>query len=300
MNKRAVIVRAGPNSQHSTWADPSVRSFDLLLPAYAELPLKLKSIANDYAVIPGSKVQGWSNYLKSRPHIYQKYESIAFIDDDIEASAADINKVFELGEKNNMKIWQPSLSWDSFFSYGISLRNPLFKLRYVNYVEMMCPFFSCDQLQITAPLFDLGYETGIDRLWCRLHEDWKKSYGIIDEVCVQHGRKVGLLAAQQGFSNHVNAYQEVLNNMEHRSGTLFRGPVAYSGLMKNGRNIQSRYIMSLISIVPILALSKSPNRGWFVRPVLDHVRHNLTRPINNEKVEISEVFENLGPKKLDI
>ena len=289
MKKRAVIVRAGSRSEHNTWAYGSPRSFDVLIAAYEEIPQALKAGVDDFVLIPGTKVSGWSQYFRIRPNVLNQYRSIAFIDDDIVATTLDIDKAFDVGESHNFQIWQPSLSWDSFFSYAITLQNPIFSVRFVNYVEMMCPFFSSEQLRRTLPLFELGLETGIDRFWCRLIPERKRSYGIVDVICVQHGRRVGLLAAQQGFERTHNAYQKKLDEIEANTGVKFHGPVAYGGVSRAGKIINSRATMAVSALVPLQGWRRHVNRNWFYRPILDHCRHNAFRPIDNSPLDVEDI-----------
>jgi len=41
-----------------------------------------------------------------------------------------------------------------------------FKLRHMTFIEMMAPVFRRDVLQQVRPLFELGFESGIDLIWC--------------------------------------------------------------------------------------------------------------------------------------
>ncbi len=64
----------------------------------------------------------------------ERYDRFAFMDDDLICSASDINRSFELG-KIQFEYVAAKPHRDSYFTYSIFQKNPLFLLRYVNYIE---------------------------------------------------------------------------------------------------------------------------------------------------------------------
>jgi hypothetical protein len=292
MHQDLIIVRCGAGSQHGNWLDRE-RHYDVIIFGYEPLPAHLTDGAAEVIIMPGPKVVCWQKLLQTRPEILTRYQQIALLDDDLAGSAADINKLFAYGRSRGLSLWQPSLSWDSYFSYAVTLHNPTFRLRYVNFVEMMCPFFSAEQLRRALPLFGLGYEVNIDRLWCRLRPDWCKAYAIVDEVQFRHTRPVGLSAAAQGFGDGLrhrsgNRYQSMIDRAEQETGLYFRGPVAYAGEARNGQAINGRFAMALRTAALLRAARHRVNHRFY-RPVADHLRHILTRPIDNEPIDLSLV-----------
>lgn len=286
MSRDLVIVRAGRQSTHGSWTRPGSETFDLLVASYEELPPSLLAHARESVLIPGTKVAGWRELFRRRPDLLARYDQIALLDDDLLIDPEGIEASFAIGRRYGLSLWQPSLTWDSYFSYGIFLHNPVFALRYVNFVEMMCPFFSADHLKLALPLFDLGLETGIDRLWCRLRPTSHEAYAVLDAVQVLHSRPVGKYRSRQGFSDVANAYQQVVDQMETEFGLQFRGPVAYAGRMDDGRRVEGRIPMVMRSLVPLLGWTKSVNRRWFWRSITNHARHILSRPIGNEPIDL--------------
>jgi hypothetical protein len=250
---------------------------------YEASPDEPKTTYVERVRLPGNKVGGWNEFFKSRPDILQKYSQIALVDNDLECNSADINLAFRMGREYGLWLWQPALTWDSYFSYAIFLRNPLFKLRYVNFIEMMCPFFSSEHLKHCLGLFDLGYETGIDRLWCRMRDGAEHKYAVLDAVEVKHTEPVGAVAYLQGFVGETANYQSVIDRMEQRFGVYFRGPVAYAGILINRTIVKGRLAMAVFSLLIALGIRKTKIPRFFVKSVSDHIRHNLTRPtaINN-------------------
>jgi hypothetical protein len=128
--------------------------------------------------IPGKKVDGWNKLFFRYPDVLVRYDRIALVDDDIITDTFSLNKCFDMGAAYGLAIWQPGLSFDSFATYAAFLANPLYKLRYVNFIEMMCPFFTSRQLQAVLPLFSMGFESGIDLVWCSIaNEDGGRRAG---------------------------------------------------------------------------------------------------------------------------
>lgn len=287
MHKNAVFVRAGGKSSHRSWLENSDPKFDLIVIGYEGLDKELSEAADLFELIPGTKVRGWFEFFSRHPEMLERYERFAFMDDDLICSASDINRSFELGENFNLSMWQPSLTEDSYFTYSIFQKNPLFLLRYVNYIEMMCPFMTADTLKSCMPLFDLGYETGIDRLWCCLSPSPDKAYAVLDDVSVRHTRKVGENSSTQGFSGERN-YQAVVDELEVLADHPYTGSVAYAGLTRSGRLIENRKLMSLLSLVPLKDWKNNPSPR-FAKRFMISLNHNLNRPINNDKIDIDRI-----------
>ncbi len=293
MHRDLVIVRCGAGSKHACWAGAE-REYDLILFAYETIPKALMAGVDEIILIPGQKVVCWKKLFEARPEFLTRYQQIALLDDDLTGKTADINRLFAYGRTNGMALWQPSLTWDSYFSYAITLHNPAFQIRYVNFVEMMCAFFSAEHLRRTLPLFTLGYELNIDRLWCRLRPDWEKSYAIIDAVQFCHTRAVGLQATEHGFRADLpkkdgSVYQSMIDLAEQEMGVFFHGPVAYGGVTARGAQVKSRLMMALRSMVLFRGARQKRNHRFF-RPVSDHLRHILTRPVENEPLDLAAMF----------
>ncbi len=282
-----VVVRAGRQSLHQRWIDEAgPLPFDLLVAAYEENVIDPSRREIQHILIPGPKVQGIATLFRRHSELLRDYSYIGLVDDDIDVSVTDLMLCFEIGASRHLEIWQPSLTWDSYFSYAAFLHNPLYKVRYTNFIEMQVPFFSAEALRRCLPLFDLGYETGIDQLWCRLSTESLYKYAVVDEISVRHTRPVGATAQQQGFDSR---YDDSFRSLHARLSTSFHGPVVYAGILVNGHEIQSRIgIACLVPCVLPGLFSARVGRGFFLMRTLDHARHNLTRPINNSLISIPD------------
>ncbi len=292
-HSNAVIVRAGARSLHPAWLQGEPPEFDLYVLAYAPPPASPQTTYVEEVHLPGQKVAGWHAFLTAHPEIFDRYERIALIDNDIACSAREINLAFRRGREYGLWLWQPSLTPDSYFTYGICLQNPLFAIRFVNFIEMMCPFFTSAYLKECSALFGLGYETAIDLLWCRLRADSAYRFAILDEVSVKHTEPVGALAHLQGFSGKIANYRDVIKEVLPRFKITFNGPVAYAGELRTRRRVKGRAAMTLLSTAILFHYRAAPRPKSFRKSVTDHIRHNLTRPIDADDITTRNVLSSL-------
>jgi hypothetical protein len=226
--------------------------------------------------IPGSKVSGWQSLFAKHPEILHQYKYIGLIDDDIEAKTESLNKCFDAGAQYNLSIWQPALLPDSYVTYAASLANPMLKLRYVNYVEMMCPFFSTEALRACLPLFSLGLESGIDLVWCSIANELNGKCAVIDEANVKHTRPVGRQKEANGFINR--NYEADIYKCLDIFGMRWPSWVATGAVGKDGKAITSKLALSLLAAYPLCTVLTAPEgRLRRLRTASDHLRHQLTR-----------------------
>jgi hypothetical protein len=209
--------------------------------------------------------------------LLEQYERIALIDDDIQTNTLDLSRCFDVGVEFALQLWQPSLTWDSYATYGATLRNDSFRLRFVNFVEMMCPFFSSTFLRELLPTFELGFESGIDLIWCSIPNEATRSFAIVDEVSVKHTRPVGQQKSTNGFVNR--NYESDVHACLELFSTVWPACVASSGVSKHGNVVEPQFKVSVRTLFQVLAIPSAPkgHRKDRMRYVSDHIRHQLTR-----------------------
>ncbi|TWI22591.1 DUF707 domain-containing protein [Mesorhizobium tianshanense] len=287
--RNLVIVRAGRGSLHAGWTEGAGEAdFDLLVAAYEP---GVSHGQNDLSVfLPGRKIAGYHALFQSYPEIVTRYDFIALIDDDIETTKLDLNRLFAIGRQYKLDLFQPALSLDSYFSYAATLvSGKRYLLRYTNTVEMMCPVFSARCLQAALKLFGLGYETGIDLLWTRLTDMPWLRYAIVDDVVVRHTRPVGTTKSLQGFAAN-ERYDVQVKAVLKRFGATFRGFVTYAAVDRSGQLIRSRFLIGLNSLLLWRALFRTP-LDWrqFMRRSTDYTRHCWLRPLNLQRIDVDGV-----------
>lgn len=227
-----------------------------------------------YWLATGPKVQGLRSTFEGNPDLLERYDRIALVDDDIDTDAATLSACFDIGEDLSLSIWQPALSWESYFTFAATLRNPQFKCRDVNVIEMMCPFFTRDALIAALPLFNLGYEVGIDLIWCSLLADKDRRFAIIDETPVRHTRAIGTQKVRNGFPH--GDYEDHICHCLSQFDAQWPSIVARHGILADGTEVTSRLSMALRTLAILPAISTSPQTTR-IKAVLDHIRHQVVR-----------------------
>lgn len=279
-SKNLVITRAGPKSLHERWLTPAKnRDFDLLVASFDPNGRPSGAAGTFYRFIPGTKVQGWQITLSD--DFIDQYAYVALIDDDIDTDADSLSRLFALGAAQGFTIFQPSLSWDSYFTYAGTVRNPLFTFRRVNYIEMMAPFFAVHALRRIAPLFDYGWESGIDLIWGSALPPEDRRFAIIDAIPIRHTRPVGALKEANGFINR--GYESDIEAALAHFRMDWPSLVATAGESSNGHAV-GRWGLAW-RVLALLALPfRSPTHGA-VRRTFDHIRHQwLRRPAYSDHV----------------
>lgn len=187
--KNCVIVAAGCDSRHRQLLLGDA-DFDLHLLVYDKSYNKWYDDADFMACQSGYKMDMTYNYLRLHPEYLDYYEYFFLMDDDVEMSTEEVNKLFRYMRKYQLRIAQPSLVM-SYYTYEHTLHNPICKLRYTNFVEMMIPCFSQEALKLVLPTFkEKARWRGIEWHWPVLIGTNKRDMAIIDDVKAIHGRRL--------------------------------------------------------------------------------------------------------------
>lgn len=195
MRKNLVILRAGDASLHRNWlgADPLARDFDLFISYYGKSEGLHRADAEYWEHRPGPKWSCIAELLKERPELLTQYQAFWFPDDDLDADCKTLNRMFGLFHGLDLKLAQPALTRDSYFSWGQLLQRPEFVLRQVAYVEVMAPLFTRDSLQRCLTSFSSSRSGwGLDWIWPReLGGSSDGRVAVLDATPVKHTRPVG-------------------------------------------------------------------------------------------------------------
>ena len=222
------------------------------------------------------------------PELLDQYDYIAMIDDDIDTDAAGLNFCFDEGRKLALLIWQPALSWNSYATFAGLLQNPLFAIRYVNCIEMMCPFFQSAYLKRLIPLFAMDCEVGIDLVWCSMTEAPVRRFAVLDKVKVHHTRRIGTQMAQNGFAN--KTYEDDIETCLKAFSMRWPSLVSDQAVLTSGRPVTQQIWIALSAFVMLGAPFFAP-RGEIlkhIRIVLIHLKHQFLRaPYYGNAADIS-------------
>lgn len=281
-SKNLVITRAGPKSLHERWLAPaSARDFDLLVASFDPNSRPLDAAGTFHRFIPGTKVQGWRATLSDNSDFIAQYDYVALIDDDIDTDADSLSRLFALGAAEGFTIFQPSLTWDSYFTYAGTARNPSFTFREVNYIEMMAPFFAARALREVAPLFDYGWESGIDLVWGSALPPEDRRFAIVDAIPIRHTRPVGALKEANGFINR--GYESDIDAALGHFTMPWPSLVATSGVTATGQRV-GRWGLAWRVLALLTLPFRTPTPRAF-RRTFDHIRHQwMRRPAYAEEV----------------
>jgi hypothetical protein len=279
-----LVARIGRDSLHRHWlgVEPE-RGFDVLLSAYdsAVEPVAAPGVTFEYR--PGSKVAGYAALFDAHRHRLEDYDYIALFDDDLLADAPRIARLFQIVAEHKLKIAQPALTHDSHFTYAALLRHPSFHLRYMTQIEMMCPVFRSDVLFQVLPLFALGYESGIDLIWCNLTSGSPRDFAVIDATPVRHTRRIGTSKASNGFVGG-RRYEDDIHGILGRFNLPWLPCLPYGAIGVDGAFVEHR--MAFAPDAARLALI-APRQAPFLdrsRNIAVYWKHLLLRDARNLSV----------------
>jgi hypothetical protein len=273
-----VISRVGSYRFYEAWLNMcSHRTFDVMLSFYRDEPTAheivgraLQGVSCEYRA--GKKVEGYGALLAEHQAQISQYRHFCLIDDDLECSVDDLNRLFEIVDRNGFRIAQPALTHDSYFSYAAVLANRAFEYRAVTFVEMMCPVFRQDMLPMLIQLFSLGYETGIDLVWCNLKASRPGDYAIVDAVEIRHTMPVGSRKEANGFTNGMR-YESQIHEVLRRFNLTWLPCVSYFSITVDGRQIAGRWTLLWASLRIIAAIPRKSAYWNRARSVLTHLKH---------------------------
>lgn len=199
-NRRAksrwlLIVAAGDQSLHPQWDHPD-RTFDLCVNYYgnnSDIATTYKAQADYFCRYTGGP---WGNFRKllEAETFWREYDWVWRIDDDIAISTENVMKAFEICDRFQFSIAQPSLEKDNI-AYTHLTHQPGNIFRFVEFVEIQTPIFRKDVLgDLVFPLLtansdccDSGW--GFDVTWSKLLQ--YRNLAVIDAVTGQHTKKFG-------------------------------------------------------------------------------------------------------------
>jgi hypothetical protein len=192
-----VVMPFGRDSLRSDWiTNGAARNFDVVLLGYHTIT------DDDVLSSPGVTIFQYYDYkwwmiqdlFTQHPGLLKKYTAFFFLDDDIEVTKEQINKLFDCFNYLPVQLAQPSLTADSYMSWRALRHKKMSGLRYVTTVELMCPMMRQPALEKLLPTFKLTKSGwGVDLLWGKkiLNYFGNKQFAVLDIIQVRHGKPVG-------------------------------------------------------------------------------------------------------------
>lgn len=185
MAKNLVISTVGDSSLHRHWIQS--KDYDSYLIYYGEKE-GYKSQSTYYKTKKGYKFHLIKDAVEELIDIY-KYDYIWLPDDDIAATPHEVNSLFGYMQSYRLEIAQPSIM--GYYGVDLTLHQKGSKIRFTNWVEIMCPCFSLNALLECKQTFKEN-NTGwaIEGIWSRLLGHPTDKIAIIDDIIVFHTRPV--------------------------------------------------------------------------------------------------------------
>ena len=148
-----VIVRAGDTSLHPGWLEgpgAEARTWDIIVNYFGNDPDKYR--VGDVVRIDskGPKWPALYELIRDHAELIGGYERVWLPDDDLRCACGDVNRLFEIFEREKLELAQPSLRPESYVSHMVTVHNPRFHLHYTNFIEVMAPCFTRDSLENTV------------------------------------------------------------------------------------------------------------------------------------------------------
>lgn len=185
--RNLVIVRAGDDSLHPQWlGGRGRRDFDLLVSYYGDTAGRYCGDAEHYHTMPGPRWPAHAVICREHAALLAHYDYVAFACDDLAARRRTWNALFAACRRHSLDLAQPAIEGEA--AHAITHPVPGCRLRYTNFVEVMCPVFSRRALQALQSCFGESRSGwGLDLLWQHLlPATWPVA--IIDSVRVRHCR----------------------------------------------------------------------------------------------------------------
>lgn len=185
MTKNLVISTVSDTSLHKSWVQSE--GYDTYLIYYGD-KIGYEGESTHYKKAKGYKYHLIKDAIEEMPNLWE-YDYFWLPDDDIAASPIEINKIFSYME--NYKLWLAQPSIMGYYGVDVTLHQKGSKIRFTNWVEIMCPCFSLNAILKCKDVFkenNCGW--AIEGIWNRLLGHPKDKIAIIDDVIVFHTRPV--------------------------------------------------------------------------------------------------------------
>ncbi|QDT67648.1 hypothetical protein MalM25_05480 [Planctomycetes bacterium MalM25] len=237
-----VLSFVGDDSVHPSWIEgPAERDFDLGLVYYGDTPGRYEEQADFYLAHKGFKFWLLKELAESHfNELFERYERVWLPDDDIRASTAQVNRLFELFEKHHLSVAQPAIDQGAL-SYAALRVDRRFEIRYSKYVEVMCPLFTRQALLECLPTFhETKSSWGLDWLWSHRYDE--EEIAIIDAVAVDHTRPLATGSLYKQLTGDGVTPNDEFRDLRYRHGihnrryrrALVKGTARMRGVLLDG------------------------------------------------------------------
>ena len=187
----AVFTSCGNRSDCADLWTGKDREYDIVATYYGDDNTIFNMYCDAFDIVfkhKGSKFQNFFSFYRNS-NIFEKYERIFILDDDIIMNTQDINSMFDISSEYNLTVCQPSFDNKSKISHEITKSTGKGIGRYTNFVEVNTPLMTRASIQrLNAVYHDSLIGWGVDYLYMWANNDRKvpsgsnKKFAVIDSV----------------------------------------------------------------------------------------------------------------------
>jgi hypothetical protein len=188
--RRLVFVQCGSGFRAPWLGKP--RGYDVLLDVYDGSEPDPR--ADAIVLQAGTKTTAIRRLLESRPDLLLRYDSVLFLDDDVEIAADGVDALFDAAEREGLDLAQPALTPDSGTAWDF-LKKPQAPegILRVSTIEIMAPLLSRRALERVGWVFSESVSGwGADLLLGPAVRAafGPESVGVVGSVVMRHTRPV--------------------------------------------------------------------------------------------------------------
>jgi len=268
-----LVTRIGPKSLHRGWiGSTATREFDVVLSAYDPSVVPVDADGVFFEFRPGYKVAGYSGFMNDQGDMWRQYEYVCFYDEDLEATTEGLNHMFRLCLEGNFKIAQAALTPDSHYTYAALVQQKAFRLRHVNFIEMMCPIFRSDILAKVEHLYHSKRETGIDIVWSQQVGTEERDFAVLDAAPLRHSEPVAAKLEENGF-DRTTGYDADIDALLRHYKVPWLGCTPYSAIRPSGRCVRSKLLLFLAALPVVWSVPLQRPWSQRLKFVVVHLKH---------------------------
>ncbi len=187
-----LIVRAGRNSLHRAWSWSARSVVDILLSTYDGADWSGADAHYFHVSTAAGKFPSIKQFFEQNTQFIGQYDYFWLLDDDIYIPDDSLKKILELLRDFGFVLAQPALSYYSFFSWPITVRNDQLLFRGTQFIEAMAPIMSRRFLELALPHFGENFSGwGHEWLWRHFLEQHATFAAVIDAAPIVHTRPLG-------------------------------------------------------------------------------------------------------------
>lgn len=168
------------------------RRWDLAVNAFAPDPRDALMERAEHVVFGGqSKLSSVKASLLTEPGMFDGYQAMLFLDDDVGLRHEDIDRLFWLVARYGLDLAHPSLGEDSICELAPLFHQREAAVRFTNVVDTRAPVFSRAGLAACIDSFDQSISgRGLGVVWSQLLAPRRHATGVVDEITAHHRRPI--------------------------------------------------------------------------------------------------------------